>query len=404
MDRIIIAERKGAAARIALLEEKAVREIRYFDAGSAEQANALYLARVQTVRPALNAAFVDIGSETEAFLPLEGEKLRPGDYLIVQGFATQTNPDKRYRVSRKVQLSGRTLVYQPGRARVSVSSAIGNAADRQRLKALAERLLRQGEGVILRTAAETAAEAEIETELSAFREEWQALQRKAETERRPCVLRRYGFEDEIIGRFLNRPAGKVITSDEDCYRTLLEGRAGGWFDPQTELVLTGPEEPSPGVRWGVDAAEQAALNRTLWLPCGGYLTVDYCEAMTVYDVNSGKTASSGDEEETAFAVNLEAAAEIASHLRLCNTGGMIVIDFIDLRLPEHRQELVRAMKRACEGDSARINVFGLTHLGLMAMTRKRSGLQLRQVKRQVCPRCKGKGTIPNERFWEGIDG
>ena len=159
MDRIIIAERKGAAARIALLEEKAVREIRYFDAGSAEQANALYLARVQTVRPALNAAFVDIGSETEAFLPLEGEKLRPGDYLIVQGFATQTNPDKRYRVSRKVQLSGRTLVYQPGRARVSVSSAIGNAADRQRLKVLAERLLRQGEGVILRTAAETAAEA-----------------------------------------------------------------------------------------------------------------------------------------------------------------------------------------------------------------------------------------------------
>ena len=168
MDRIIIAERKGAAARIALLEEKAVREIHYFDAGSSEQANALYLARVQTVRPALNAAFVDIGSETEAFLPLEGEKLRPGDYLIVQGFATQTNPDKRYRVSRKVQLSGRTLVYQPGRARVSVSSAIGNAADRQRLKALAERLLRQGEGVILRTAAETAAEAEIETELSAI--------------------------------------------------------------------------------------------------------------------------------------------------------------------------------------------------------------------------------------------
>ena len=126
MDRIIIAERKGAAARIALLEEKAVREIHYFDAGSSEQANALYLARVQTVRPALNAAFVDIGSETEAFLPLEGEKLRPGDYLIVQGFATQTNPDKRYRVSRKVQLSGRTLVYQPGRARVSVSLPVSS--------------------------------------------------------------------------------------------------------------------------------------------------------------------------------------------------------------------------------------------------------------------------------------
>ena len=380
MERIVIAERKETVARIALVEDGRVSEIRYFDLNAPEQNSAVYLSRVESLQPALDAAFVDIGSGREAFLPLEGKKIKQGDYLIVQGFAAQTNPDKRYRVSHRICLAGRWLVYQPGKGKISISGEIRDAAAREKLKMLLGGQLEEGEGAILRTAAAAASESDLAAELETLRREWRQMEARAQTERVPGVLRAYGYEDELISRFLNKPVQKVLTDDEACYQHLLQIREEGQLAGETEVCLTSGQDRAPGVLYGVDTAEEKALHRVHWLPCGGYLTVDYCEALTVYDVNSGKTNPKGGGEETALKVNLEAAVAAARHLRLCNTGGIVIIDFIDMARQEHRSLLEETLRRTLKEDSAMTKVYGLTRLGLMELTRKRSGLQLRQVK------------------------
>ena len=251
---------------------------------------------------------------------------------------------------------------------------------RERLKTLLGGWLEEGEGAILRTAAAAASESEMAVELEALRREWREMKKRAQTERTPGMLRSYGYEDELIGRFLNKTVQKVLTDDGACYRHLLQAKEEGRLDREAEVCLTGGQDRAPGVLYGVDTAEEKALHRVHWLPCGGYPTVDYCEALTVYDVNSGKANPKGSGEETALKVNLEAAVAAARHLRLCNTGGIVIIDFIDMAQPEHRALLEETLKQTLKEDSSQTKVYGLTRLGLMELTRKRTGLQLRQVK------------------------
>ena len=396
MERVLVFDCQSDMTRAAVLEDGVLCEIHEERADEVKQTESLFYGRIEQIRPSVCAAFVNIGLPQNAFLPLGElrETPRCGDFLIVQGAAQQAVETKGLRVTARVNLAGRTLVLVPGGEGVHVSKKIRSQEERAQLLEAAQAVCPPGCGLIVRTASQDVTDALLCEEAGALYDRWRQIERRAAGMARPGLL----WEREPLALRLTRDmAGaslvRIVTSSAAHAGALRAQQEQGLIPDSVRIEVFEERDTLVFDAFSVEEAIDRALRRRVWLPCGGYLVVDSCEAMTVIDVNSGKMTLGRSVEETALRVNLEAAQEVARQIRLRNVGGMIAVDFIDMADAEHRERLTQALRQAVRADRSPVKVLGLTRLGLMEMTRRRGGEELHKRLRVSCTSCSGAGEV-----------
>ena len=407
MKRTILAERFAGQTRVAVLEDGALAELETFRPGGEPVAGSIYLGRVDNLAPGLNAAFVDIGAEKKAFysaddvLTADGspariaDLARAGQERIVQ-VVRDPGGDKGVRVSGDVSLTGRLCVLHPLGGNVGVSKKITLPDERSRLKAIALGLSgREGMGVVIRTEAKGADAAQIQADFDALRDQWREISRRAEYEQPPRLLFDAGDPCLMIARELMTGSdAEVLTDDSELLERI-----------QAFVLLSSPERVGRVRRFEgagsvfdafrVDAQATRGYRHKVWLDSGGYLVIDETEALTVIDVNSGKADARGDQEAFLRSLNVEAAKMAARILRLRDIGGIVIIDFVDMREESNRQAVLSALKEAASTDRCRVRVLGFTQLGLAELTRQKSRRPWSRRTLRACPVCGGTGSVPD---------
>jgi ribonuclease E len=369
----------------------------------------IYLGRVQNVLPGMEAAFVDIGTPKNAVLyrgdvqydtddieakaePRIEQLLQAKQKILCQ---VTKNPiaHKGARLTQEVSLPGRFVVLIPNSSTIGISKRLPDN-ERRRLRNLLDRVRPAGHGLILRTAAENVTADEIERDVNRLVSQWNEIERLANTVNAPALLyREPDMALRVIREEFNAEYRGVIIDDHALYEQVRDYVAAispaladriEYFDREAE--------PLPLFeRHHVHEQIHKALDRKVWLTSGGSLIIEHTEALTVIDVNTGKNVGSSSLEETVFRNNLEAAVEIARQLRLRDIGGIIVIDFVDMERRENREAVVRTFREALARDKTRTQVFDISELGLVEMTRKRIGEGLLESISTVCPECEGRG-------------
>lgn len=395
MRREIVIDETADTVRAAVIEDGSLCELHAERSAGDRLTETLFLARVQAIRPSVHAAFVDIGQEKNAFLPLEdGRALRCGEMLIVQGAAKQSTQTKGLRVTTRINLAGKWLVLAPGETGVHISKKVKDAKLREDLTALGKAICPEGCALIVRTASEDATQARMAEEAQALLAKWEQAVTRAKGMVRPGVLLAQEPLAMRLARDLSGPSlARIVTGGEGTLRALLAAQADGRIPAGTEIVRFEEKNCLIYDAFGLETQIDKALKKRVWLPCGGYLIIDFAEALTVIDVNSGKMIAGKDMEDTALRVNLEAVREIARQLRLRDVGGIVVADLIDMARPESREQVVCALREAVKADRTPVVVEGMTRLGLLEMTRKRKGDQLRRAMQSSCTYCSGAGEL-----------
>ncbi|MBX6377456.1 MAG: Rne/Rng family ribonuclease [Clostridia bacterium] len=418
MDKEFLVSFADDETRVAILEEGELAEFYVERPLTQRVAENIYKGKVENVLPGMQAAFVNIGLERNAFLYVEDalpqkggdvaddlpddarrlsikDVVKVGQEVIVQVIKEPTGT-KGARVTRHLTIPGRYLVLLPAVDYVGVSRRIVDPVERERLKAAAQRIKPPGVGLIVRTVAEGCGEEDLVRDLELVQRLWREIQQRASANPAPCLLHRdMGIVYRLFRDALTRDVRRIRVDGPGAAERVRE-----------ILDLVAPEMaervevyrgPLPLLEaYNLDDVPEKALNRRVWLRNGAYLIIDQTEALTAVDVNTGKFVGSSNLAETVFATNLEAAREIARQLRLRDIGGIIVIDFIDMDVPEHRQKVVAALSEALQRDRTKSTVLGITPLGLVEMTRKKGRQSLRDVVSQPCPYCNGRGRILTE--------
>lgn len=370
----------------------------------------IYLGRVQNVLPGMEAAFVDIATPKNAVLYRGDVQYDPED--IVEGGANPRieqilkarqlimcqvtkNPigAKGARLTQEVSLPGRFVVLIPNSKTYGISKRLADD-ERKRLRSILDRVKPEQHGLIVRTAAEHASEDELRADMTRLVEQWQKIEAKAKKANGPALLYR---EPELAVRVIreefNADYRGVIIDDRELWQEVRDYVAD--FNPELADRIEHYDVEAEGLslfeHTHVHEQLHKALDRKVWLPSGGSLIIEHTEALTVIDVNTGKNVGTSNLEETVFHNNLEAAEEIARQLRLRDIGGIIVIDFIDMEIRENRRKVVDAFRDALARDKTRTQVFEISDLGLVEMTRKRIGEGLLTSFAETCPDCEGRG-------------
>ncbi|GIJ20969.1 Rne/Rng family ribonuclease [Micromonospora lutea] len=408
VDRVMAVRQRGDRTQIAVLEDGVLVEHYVTRSSSGTMAGNVYLGKVQNVLPSMEAAFVDIGRGRNAVLyagevnwdttGLEGrarsieQALKSGDSVLVQ-VTKDPIGHKGARLTSHIALSGRHLVYVPGGNASGISRKLPDT-ERKRLRDALKKLVPDGAGVIVRTAAEGASEDELARDVKRLQAQWEDIQAKAAEGGAPVLL--YQEPDLVI---------RVVRDlfNEDFRELVMEG------DEAYDMVESYLTHVSPDLvarlrrhvgtkdvfaEYRIDEQILKGLDRKVFLPSGGHLVIDRTEAMTVVDVNTGKyTGAGGNLEETVTRNNLEAAEEIVRQLRLRDIGGIVVIDFIDMVLESNRELVLRRLTECLGRDRTKHQVTEITSLGLVQMTRKRIGAGLLEAFSETCECCKGRGLV-----------
>lgn len=387
-ERVIYVER-GAQTAIAVMEDGRLCE--YLPDASVTHglAETIYKGRVERVVPGMRAAFVQLGLEKNGFLPLEENSktvdwpaLQSGQDLVVQVKKDPVGQKGAY-LTRDITLAGQYVILMPMNRYVGVSARVTGERERQALQALGRQLAGNRFGLVMRHAALEAAETALLQEVEELRGRWEELARRAPTAHAPSLLERpRSVLEQLLDDYL--PKGNTVLQTNDPQ--LQEAAASRL---PVRFVEDFRLETVPGLH--KQLAE--GLKRKVWLPSGGNLMIDPCEAMTVIDVNSAKFTGKRLLEDTVFQLNLEACQEIAIQIRLRNLSGIILVDFVDMEQEEHRRQVAQALGQALGADRIKTVLHGFTSLGLMEMTRKRTGLPLLEQITTPCPVCGGRGRV-----------
>lgn len=397
MKRELIVDCKSGGTRAAVLEDGELVELHLESGAPDGQTETLYYGRVQAVRPSVHAAFVEIGQELNAFLPLEeGMKIKGGDMLIVQGVAKQTTQSKGLRVSTRVNLTGQTLVLIPGETGVHISKKVKNPATRARLSEIGREICPQDCAIIIRTASEHVTVEQLRDEAKALLKMWETACLRARGMAKPGILLEPEPLTARLMRDMARNLERVVVNDLANYETLCRIQQEGRLSKETRVEYADERKTLLFDAFNLETAIDKALKKRVWLPCGGYLVFDFAEALTVIDVNSGKMVTGKNMEETALCVNLEAVREIARQLRLRDVGGIVIVDLIDMETDQSRRAVLSTFKEAVKTDRMPVKIEGITRLGLLEITRKRKGEQLRRALRTTCSVCSGSGELLSE--------
>jgi ribonuclease E len=405
VERVMLVRGDEQRTEIAVLEEDVIVEHYVARRDDRSLVGSVYLGRVQNVLPGMEASFIDIGESRNGVLyadevgiaddtdevPRIETVLKSGQSILVQ-VAKAPMRSKGARLTAAVSIPGRHLVLVPHGKTVGVSRRLGDA-ERSRLRDIAMRIRPADHGLIVRTAADSADETELERDLARVLATWEDIDKRAAVSKAPALIyQEPELELRVIRDLFNRDVVRCIVADRD-----LEAKLRSYIrtttpdlDERLELytgVLPIFEE------FRVAEQIRKSLDRKVWLPSGGHIVMDRTEAMTVVDVNTGKFVGKSSLEETVFRTNKEAAVEIGRQLRLRDIGGIIVIDFIDMEDVANRDELTRLFRDVLQRDRTRTQVFDISPLGLVQMTRKNVSAGIVEAFSVRCPTCEGRGIL-----------
>jgi ribonuclease E len=411
VDRVMVIREREDLTQIAVLEDKVLVEHYVARESQTSLIGNVYLGRVQNVLPSMEAAFIDIGKGRNAVLYAgevnwaslgwkEGQPrkiesvLTSGQKVLVQ-VTKDPIGHKGARLTSQISLAGRFLVYVPDGTTSGISRKLPDT-ERNRLKTLLKEIVPDTAGVIVRTAAEGAAEDELTRDVERLKARWEDIEKKANGNA-PQLL--YGEPDltlKVVRDLFTEDFAKLVISGDSSWETVKDYVQSVAPDLE-ERVEKYDGEADAFAAYRIDEQIAKGLDRKVWLPSGGSLIIDRTEAMTVVDVNTGKfTGSGGNLEETVTKNNLEAAEEIVRQLRLRDIGGIIVVDFIDMVLESNRDLVLRRLVECLGRDRTRHQVAEVTSLGLVQMTRKRIGTGLLEAFSENCDACGGRGLVIHE--------
>lgn len=384
----------------------------------------IYKGRVAKVLPGMQASFIDIGLDKAAFLYAtdvsntmddfvsfmeeeeiefsEGKKrrsaipiedmLQEGQEILVQ-VSKEPIGMKGARVTSYITLPGRYLVYMPGVDHIGISRRIKDEEERKRLKELIGRLKKPGSGYIVRTVSEGQPEEGFINDMNFLELLWQNIEKKKERQSAPGLIHSdLDLIFRIVRDLFTPDINRLIIDSQDEYLKVKDFVDTYLPSLSNRIELYDKEEPIFDL-YGIEIEIERALKRKIWLKSGGYIVIDEAEALTAIDVNTGRYVGKKSLEETILKTNLEAAKEIAYQLRLRNIGGIIIVDFIDMEKEENRKKVYNTFQEALAKDKARVNVFQISELGLIEMTRKRVRGSLSRSLCDPCPHCEGNGYI-----------
>jgi ribonuclease G len=394
--------------RVAILENGMLHDLYIERSRSRGLVGNVYKGKVVRVLPGMEAAFVEIGLEKAAFLHVSdvasiakscnetvhiGQVLREGQEILVQVLKDQLGT-KGARLTTNITIPSRYLVFMPNADNIGVSSRIESEEERNRLKNILieqERRIKDA-GYIIRTAAEVADNEAIASDIKYLNRLWDNINNTSQIEAGNVVHKDLPLYLRVLRDMVDEDLDVIRVDSRETCNIMLE--FANKYVPEVAAFI----EHYPGERpifdlHGVEDEIQKGLERKVQLKSGGYLIIDQTEAMTTIDVNTGAFVGSRNLEETIFKTNLEAAQGIARQLRLRNLGGIVILDFIDMTVEEHKRQVMRALEKALEKDHARTSISEVSALGLVEMTRKRTRESLEHVLCGTCPTCAGRGTI-----------
>lgn len=413
----IIIDVGSRQTRVALLENKELTEI-YIERQSNERVTGnIYKGKVENVLPGMQAAFVDIGLDKNAFLYVkdalpntyfdeDDEYVDPGQYkdyqidellkagqeIMVQ-IMKEPIDTKGARVTTHITLPGRFVVLMPTVEYIGISRRIESDAVREKLRKIAEEQKPKGMGLIVRTAAEDCTAEDISSDINFLLKLWDNIKQKQKTGVTPRIVHKdINIVYRTVRDMFTKDIERLVINNKEHYEKVRELVA---------MISTHLRNKVEYYNKGYDIFEYyqvepqlgKIISRKVWLKCGGYIVIDQTEALTSIDVNTGKFVGTVDLRDTVLKTNIEAAKEIAKQLRLRDIGGIIIIDFIDMPDTGHESAVLEALKNALRKDRTRTNVLGMTQLGLVEMTRKKVRQRIENVLLAPCPYCKGEGRI-----------
>lgn len=403
MEREIIAEVYPWESRVAIVEDGKLVEV--FWANQNENVGNIYKGKVKDILPGLSCAFVDIGLNKNAFL-YAGDIIFPGvrrgsnglDLLksgqdIMVQVKKEAFSEKGARVTGNLTIPGHFIVLLPCQTEVSISRKLTDDERREHLRQLMEKHKPAEKGIILRTACQEAEDDEIIAEMQELLQVWEEMNERFECMRAPSVI----YEDiDVLERtlrdYLDGHTRRAVINNKKLKEKITDymNKKNFRFDFTVHF-----EEGDLFEKYGLEKDVRRTLRRKVWLRNGGYLIIDETEAMTVIDVNSGKYTGKDNFEETVFKLNLEAAAEIPRQLRLRSLGGIILIDFIDMKKKENIDKTITVLKKELAKDKANTRIIGMTGLGFLEMTRKKSRYGVSEFFTDECTNCSGRGRMIN---------
>lgn len=399
--------------RVALVENGLLQEIQIERSTARGIVSNIYVGKVVRILPGMQAAFVDIGLERTAFLhasdihpnTLNGSlkdvseddcitrMLHDGQKLVVQVIKDPIG-SKGARLTTKLAIPARNLVYLPFSSHIGISQRIERESVRKRLKDIVKSQIKDIEGgYIIRTIAEMASEADIQSDIEILQKTWQQLKSRLKgSEPGDVIYSDLPLAIRTVRDMVRDNVEKLRIDSRETWKLARE-LAAEFLPEFADRVEYYPGERPIFDLYSIEDEIQKALSRVVPLKSGGHIVIDQTEAMITIDVNTGTYVGHRNQEETLFKTNLEAAQAIARQLRLRNIGGIIIIDFIDMLEPEHQRQVLRALKRGLSKDPAKNYITEMTSLGLLEVTRKRTRESLEHILCEVCPVCHGKAVI-----------
>lgn len=395
--------------RIAVLEDGKLMEI--FIGREEHQIGSIYKGKVANVLPGMQAAFVDIGLERNAFLCVDDaigkfqdidgvdtkrfsirDVLKVGQETMVQ-IVKESIGTKGARVTTHITLPGRFLVFIPNANYIGVSRRIESEEERERLKKLVEKVKPETHGVIVRTAAEGKTPEEFEKDLEQLTKLWDKIQKASIQKKAPAMVHsELTLVYKVIRDIFTQDVDRLIIDSPVEYEKILE--LVDIISPHLKNRIHLYHNDNPLFQaYGVESEIDKALRRKVWLESGGYIIIDKSEALTTIDVNTGKYIGRNSLSDTILRTNLEAVDEITRQVRLRDIGGILILDFIDMERVEDRGKVMKALQEALKRDRTKTHIIGMTELGLIQLTRKRVNRDLDELLRTQCPYCGGKGRV-----------
>jgi ribonuclease G len=434
VNKELIINSAPTGVEIALLEDKKLVELHQESHDASFTVGDLYLGKVKKLVPGMNAAFVDVGFEKDGFLHYTdlspyvrsllkftalsinekseeisdfgkfqteaeiiktgkiGEVLNGKPNVLVQ-ILKEPIAAKGPRLSCEISLPGRFVVLTPFNDIVAVSRKIHSSDERKRLQKIVESIRTKNFGVIVRTAAEGKNTSELHEDLNNLINMWQQIQRNLKNATAPSkILGETDKTTSILRDLLSADFNRIVVNDKNIYndaRTYIQKVA-----PDKTEIVSFYQNGSPIFdNFGVTKQVKGSFGKTVNLASGAYLIIEHTEALHVIDVNSGYKSVSTNQEENALQTNLEGAEEIARQLRLRDIGGIIVVDFIDMKLPDNKRRLAEAMEEFMRADRAKHAILPISKFGLMQITRQRMKPEVNINTMEVCPSCSGTGKV-----------
>ncbi len=411
-------------ARVALLEDRVLAELYIERTKDRGIIGNIYKGKVIKVLPGMQAAFVDIGLEKAAFLyvadvyggmeeyeelglsgmempisftpPFQIEDLlSEGQEILVQ-VSKEPLGTKGTRITSYISLPGRYLVLMPTVDHIGISRRIKDEKERRRLREIVQAIKSPSNGFIVRTASEGAEAEEIRNDMDFLLQIWSNIQKKKEGVTAPCLI----YSDltmifRVIRDMLSPQINRIVIDSREEYENIVSFINTYMPKQKFEITLYEKKEPIFDA-YGIEMEIDKILGRKVWLKSGGYIVIDISEALVAIDVNTGRYVGKRNLADTILKTNLEAAKEIAYQLRVRNIGGIIIIDFIDMEREGDREKVIHALEEALKKDRQKSNIFKISELGLVEMTRKRTRENISRVLGEPCSYCEGAGLIKSK--------